>query len=51
MTPTETVEEYYEALRRGDSLSPYFAEGLRERTRTTADWRFGQMHVSAPRDR
>ena len=26
MTPTETVEEYYEALRRGDPLSPYFAE-------------------------
>ncbi|WP_135824316.1 nuclear transport factor 2 family protein [Halorussus ruber] len=26
MNPTETVEEYYEALRRGEPLSPYFAE-------------------------
>jgi hypothetical protein len=26
MDPTETVEEYYEALRRGEPLSPYFAE-------------------------
>jgi len=26
MNPTETVEEYYEALRRGELLSPYFAE-------------------------
>lgn len=42
MMPTETVEEYYETLRRGDSLSPYFAE--REGRR------FVQMHVSAPRD-
>ena len=60
MSPTETVEEYYEALRRGEPLAPYFAEredvvkfgvserlaggsavaeGLREQTRTTEDWR------------
>jgi hypothetical protein len=26
MNPTETVEEYYEALRRGEPLSPYFVE-------------------------
>ncbi|UPW00758.1 nuclear transport factor 2 family protein [Halorussus gelatinilyticus] len=60
MNATETVEEYYESLRRGDSLSPYFAEredvvkfgvserlagyeavadGLREQTRTTDEWR------------
>ncbi len=60
MNATETVEAYYEALRRGDSLSPYFAErdevvkfgvgerlagyeavaeGLREQTRTTDEWR------------
>ncbi|WP_135852921.1 nuclear transport factor 2 family protein [Halorussus salinus] len=60
MNATETVEAYYEALRRGDPLSPYFAEreevvkfgvgerlagyeavadGLREQTRTTDDWR------------
>ncbi|WP_435175217.1 nuclear transport factor 2 family protein [Halorussus sp. AFM4] len=60
MDPTETVEEYYGALRRGDPLAPYFAgredvvkfgvrerlaggeavaEGLREQTRTTDDWR------------
>ncbi|UPV74736.1 nuclear transport factor 2 family protein [Halorussus limi] len=26
MSATETVEEYYEALRRGEPLSPYFAE-------------------------
>jgi ketosteroid isomerase-like protein len=59
MNPTETVEEYYKALRRGEPLSPYFveredvvkfgvserlegyeevAEGLREQTRTTEDW-------------
>ena len=50
MTPIETVEEYYGALQRGDSRSPYFGEGPRERTRTTADWRFGRMHVGAPRD-
>jgi len=60
MNPTETVEEYYEALRRGEPLAPYFAEredvvkfgvserlagyeavaeGLREQTKTTEDWR------------
>ena len=60
MDPTETVEEYYDALRRGGPLAPYFAEredvvkfgvgerlaggeavaeGLREQTRTTEDWR------------
>ena len=60
MNPTETVEEYYEALRRGEPLSPYFAEredvvkfgvserlagsrevaeGLREQSRTTENWR------------
>lgn len=60
MGATETVEEYYEALGRGDPLAPYFAEredatkfgiserlagreavaaGLREQTRTTEDWR------------
>lgn len=57
--PRETVEEYYEALRRGEPLDPYFvededvvkfgvgetlvgddvAEGLREQTRRTDDWR------------
>ncbi|MFC7079919.1 nuclear transport factor 2 family protein [Halorussus caseinilyticus] len=26
MNPTETVADYYEALRRGDPLAPYFAE-------------------------
>ncbi|WP_137285140.1 hypothetical protein [Halorussus salinisoli] len=26
MNPTETVEDYYEALRRSDPLSPFFAE-------------------------
>ncbi|PSP55562.1 hypothetical protein BRC82_05130 [Halobacteriales archaeon QS_1_67_19] len=26
MTPTETVEDYYEALRRGEPLYPYFAQ-------------------------
>jgi hypothetical protein len=26
MNPTETVEEYYETLRRGEPLSPYFVE-------------------------
>jgi len=26
MTPTETVRAYYRALRRGDSLEPYFAQ-------------------------
>jgi ketosteroid isomerase-like protein len=26
MSPTETVEEYYEALRRGEPLAPYFVE-------------------------
>ena len=60
MDPTETVEEYYEALRRDEPLAPYFAEredvvkfgvserlagyeavaeGLREQTKTTEDWR------------
>jgi hypothetical protein len=60
MSATETVEEYYEALRRGEPLSPFFAEredvvkfgiserldgyeavaeGLREQTRTTEEWR------------
>ncbi|NHN59509.1 MULTISPECIES: nuclear transport factor 2 family protein [Halorussus] len=60
MNPTETVEEYYDALRRGDPLAPFFAErgdvvkfgvrerlaggetvaeGLREQTRATEDWR------------
>ncbi|USZ67730.1 nuclear transport factor 2 family protein [Halorussus salilacus] len=60
MNPTETVEDYYGALRRGDPLPPYFveredvvkfgvgerlagydavAEGLRDQTRTTRDWR------------
>ena len=59
MSVEATVRDYYEALRRGDLLSPYFAEreevvkfgvgerlagyeavadGLREQTRTTADW-------------
>lgn len=58
--PVATVRDYYEALRRGEPLSPYFlehpevvkvgvgerlvgtdavAEGLREQTRTTTDWR------------
>lgn len=59
-TPVEgLVREYYDALRAGDPLYPYFrespatvkyglsetlrgyetvAEGLREQTRTTADW-------------
>jgi hypothetical protein len=60
MDPTETVEAYYRALRRGDPLAPFFAEredvvkfgvserlagyetiadGLREQTRTTENWR------------
>ncbi|NEU56132.1 nuclear transport factor 2 family protein [Halorussus sp. MSC15.2] len=26
MNPTETVEDYYAALRRGDPLAPFFAE-------------------------
>lgn len=60
MDPTETVEDYYEALRRGEPLYPYFAEredavkfgvgerlsgydaiaeGLREQSRTTEEWR------------
>ena len=60
MNATETVEEYYEALRRGDPLDSFFAgredvvkfgvserlaggaavaEGLAEQTRTTEDWR------------
>lgn len=60
MNAWETVREYYEALRRGEPLVPYFAEspdlvkfgvsetlagydavaeGLREQTRTTGDWR------------
>lgn len=26
MDPTETVEDYYEALRRGDPLAPYFVD-------------------------
>jgi hypothetical protein len=59
MNATETVEAYYEALRRGELLTPYFAEreeivkfgvserlagyeavadGLREQTRTTDEW-------------
>lgn len=58
--PADTVRDYYEALRRGEPLAPYFlehpdvvkvgvgerlvgadavAEGLREQTRTTTDWR------------
>jgi hypothetical protein len=58
--PRATVEEYYEALRRGEPLYPFFeespstakfgvgerlwgydavAEGLREQSRTTEDWR------------
>jgi hypothetical protein len=60
MSAEATVEDYYEALRRGEPLYPYFAErpdvvkfgigerltgydeiaeGLREQTRTTDDWR------------
>ncbi|WP_115863050.1 nuclear transport factor 2 family protein [Halorussus litoreus] len=60
MSPTETVEDYYRALRTGEPLDPYFveredvvkfgvserlsgygavADGLREQTRTTDDWR------------
>ncbi|MFC4447998.1 nuclear transport factor 2 family protein [Halorussus aquaticus] len=59
MNPTETVEDYYAALRREDPLAPYFAErpdavkfgvserlagydaiaeGLAEQTRTTENW-------------
>lgn len=60
MDAEATVQDYYEALRRGEPLYPYFAEaeslvkfgigerltgyeavaeGLREQTRTTTDWR------------
>ena len=60
MSASETIEDYYEALRRGDPLAPFFAErddvvkfgvserlaggeavaeGLRKQTRTTDDWR------------
>jgi hypothetical protein len=67
MNPTETVEEYYEALRRGEPLSSYFveredvvkfgvserlagyeevAEGLREQSRTTEDWRVESRRLS-----
>lgn len=59
MDARATMREYYESLRRGEPLYPYFAEdddvvkfgiserltgyesvaeGLREQTRTTADW-------------
>jgi hypothetical protein len=58
MGPEATVRAYYDALRAGDPLAPFFAdgettvkfgisetlrgetvaEGLREQTRTTADW-------------
>lgn len=59
MTPEETIRAYYDALRAGEPLAPFFAErsdlvkfgiserlegfeavssGLREQTRTTADW-------------
>ncbi|WP_423750568.1 nuclear transport factor 2 family protein [Salinirarus marinus] len=60
MSAEATVRDYYEALRRGEPLYPYFAErpdvvkygvgerlvgydeiaeGLRDQTRTTTDWR------------
>lgn len=60
MSAEGTVRDYYEALRDGELLAPYFvadedlvkfgvseslrgydavAEGLREQTRTTEDWR------------
>lgn len=60
MSAAGTVRDYYEALRRGEPLYPYFAEhpdvvkfgvgerltgydavaeGLREQTRVTTDWR------------
>jgi hypothetical protein len=59
MDADETVRAYYDALREGEALGPFFAdvdglvkygiserlagydavvEGLREQTRTTADW-------------
>jgi ketosteroid isomerase-like protein len=67
MSPTETVEEYYEVLRRGEPLEPYFverddvvkfgvgerlsgydavAEGLREQSRTTEDWRVESQQLT-----
>jgi ketosteroid isomerase-like protein len=67
MSPTETVEEYYEAIRRGEPLEPYFverddvvkfgvgerlsgydavAEGLCEQSRTTEDWRVESQQLT-----
>lgn len=66
MDAEATVRDYYEALRRGEPLYPYFhesgqtvkfgvgerltgyeavAEGLREQTRTTDEWRVNSEHL------
>lgn len=65
-----TVRDYYDALRAGDPLGPFFAErddlvkfgvserlvghdavveGLREQTRSTADWRVESRSLRASR--
>lgn len=66
MSAEQTILDYYEALRRGEPLYPYFAErddvvkfgiserltgydavaeGLREQTRTTDDWRVESLDL------
>lgn len=66
MDAEATVRDYYEALRRGEPLYPYFyesgqtvkfgvgerltgyeavAEGLREQTRTTDEWRVNSKRL------